>query len=102
VGTTLGETLLIVAPNPEEPIPVDPEASKLAAAILVGLSPYVSWYGFYTQAADQFRSDLPGGPPRVFDLRTGEMVDIRVEDPRTSSSCEACQVAGKWAPWLAV
>ncbi len=102
VGTTLGYQLLILTGSLEKPVVVDPKAPRLPAAALSGISPYVSWFGFYTQDASQFRSDLPGRPPRVFDLRTGKLVDIVVADPRTPDHRTACVVAGHWAAWVAV
>lgn len=102
VGTTLGYQLLILSGSLEKPVVVDPAAPRLPAAALVGISPYVSWFGFYTQDASQFRSDLPGQPPRVFDLRTGRLADIVVTDPRTPQRRTACVVAGHWAAWVAV
>ncbi len=102
VGTTLGYQLLILTGSLEKPVVVDPTAPRLPAAALVGISPYVSWFGFYTQDASQFRSDLPGRPPRVFDLRTGKLVDIAVTDPRTPDHRTSCVVAGHWAAWVAV
>ncbi len=102
VGTTLGYQLLILTGSLEKPVVVDPTGPRLPAVALVGISPYVSWFGFFTQDASQFRSDLPGRPPRVFDLRTGKLVDIAVADPRTPDRATACVVAGHWAAWVAV
>lgn len=101
VGTTLGEELGIVTGDLAQPVLVDPLKPVLPASALVGISPYASWYGFYTQGDDQFRRDLPGDPPRVFDLRTGKVIDISVEDPRSAVEHTSCAVAGKWAAWTA-
>ena len=108
VGATLGEKLLLLTPNLDQPIAVDPAAPVLPAAALEGLSPYVSWSGWLlgqeptVQYASQFRADLPGEPPRVFDLRSGKLVDIAVKDPRTPDDWLASVVAGHWAAWVAM
>ena len=108
VGATLGEKLLLLTPSLDEPIAVDPAAPVLPATALAGISPYVSWSGWLlgqeppAQYASQFRADLPGEPPRVFDLRSGKPVDIAVKDPRTPEDWLASVVAGHWAAWVAM
>jgi hypothetical protein len=80
----------------------------LPAAALAGISPYVSWSGWLlgrrppAEDAPQVRDDLPGKPPRVFDLRSGALVDIAVEDPRPPEYWTASVVAGHWAAWVAI
>ena len=108
VGTTIGEELLLYTGSLDEPVAVDPAAPVLPANLLEGISPYVSWSGWLVgrrapvENAPQFRDDLPGQPPRVFDLRSGELVNIAVEDPRAPESWAASVVAGHWAAWVAV
>lgn len=108
VGSTLGEKLLVYVGSLDDPIAVDPTAPILPAAALADISPYVSWSGWLlgqrppAEDAPQFRDDLPGKPPRVFDLRSGELVDIALEDPRPSEYWAASVVAGHWAAWVAI
>ena len=108
VGTTIGEKLLLYSGSLDDPIAVDPTAPMLPAAALAGISPYVSWSGWLlgqrppAEDAPQFRDDLPGNPPRVFDLRSGELVDIALEDPRPPEYWAASVVAGHWAAWVAI
>lgn len=107
-GSALGEELLVLTASLGEPVAVDPAAPILSESAIEGLSPYSSWSGWLlgrrpnTEYGRQFRSDLPGQPPRVFDLRTGELVDISVEDPRTPYWWTASMVAGHWAAWVAI
>lgn len=108
VGSTLGEKLLVYVGSLDDPIAVDPTAPMLPAAALAGIDPYVSWSGWLhgqrppAEDAPQFRDDLPGKPPRVFDLRSGELVDIALEDSRPSEYWAAWVVAGRWAAWVAI
>ena len=108
VGTTIGKELLVYTGSLDDPVAVDPTAPILPAAALEGLSPYVSWSGWLlgkrppAEDAPQFRDDLPGKPPRVFDLRSGELVDIALEDPRAPEYWTASVVAGHWAAWAAI
>jgi hypothetical protein len=108
VGATLGEALLVLTASREAPIEVDPAAPVLPAPALEGVSPYVTWSGWLlggapsSDHAGQFRADLPGWPPRVFDLRSGEQIDINVDDPRTPDDWLASVVAGRWAAWVAI
>lgn len=107
-SSTLGENLLVFAPGLGQPIAVDPDAPVLPAKALDGISPYVSWSGRLlgrvppTQQAARFRSDLPGKPPCVYDLRTGKLVDIAVKEPRTPDDWLASAVSGHWAAWVAM
>jgi hypothetical protein len=106
--TTFGDKLLVLAPSLDQPTAVDSAAPVLPATALAGLSPYVSWSGWLlghvppAQYAAQFRSDLPGKPPRVFDLRSGKLVDITVKNPRTPEDWLASVVAGHWAAWESI
>jgi hypothetical protein len=108
VEATIGEKLLLLNGSLDDPIPVDPTAPMLSSAALAGISPYVSWSGRLlgrrppAEDAPQFRDDLPGKPPRVFDLRSGSLVDIAVQDPRPPDSWMASVVAGHWAAWVAI
>jgi len=101
VGTTLGDELFLFTGNVAQPIAVNPASPRLPSAALAGLSPYISWFGSYTQGPSEFRTDLPGEPPKVFDLRTGKLVDIRIGDPRKPESQIACVVGGHWVAWVA-
>ena len=98
VGTTLGQRLLLLTDAAHDPAEVDPAAPVLPASLLGNRSPYVSWYGFYHQTEDE-RLDLPGGPPKVFDLRTGKLVTINVESPRAPIQYQDVEVAGTWVAW---
>jgi len=108
VETMHGDKLVVLTPSLDQPITVDPAAPVLPATALAGLSPYVSWSGWLlghvppAQYAAQFRSDLPGKPPRVFDLRSGKLVDITVKNPRTPEDWLASVVAGHWAAWESI
>ncbi len=100
VGTTLGERLLLLCSVDAEPMPVDPISPRLPAEALGELSPYVSWFSFYRQGSEYLRTDLPGTPPRIFDLRTGVSLDIQVENPEDRDHPVEVQVAGTRAAWL--
>ena len=100
VGTTIGEKLLLLSADLDEPVAVDPAAPVLSTATAAGISPYVSWSGWLlgrrpaAEDAPQFRDDLPGKPPRVYDLRSGTLVDIAVDEPRPPEYWWASVVAG--------
>lgn len=99
-GNTLGEKLMVLTPALAAPVAVDPAAPKLFPAALAGSSPYVSWVTTPRWGNERWRTDLPGRPPEVFDLRTGERVDIIVDDPQEVEYRAASVVGGKWAAWI--
>ncbi len=99
-GSTLGEKLMVLTPALDAPLAVDPAAPQLPATALTGISPYVSWISTHRGGHEQWRTDLPGQPPEVFDLRTGERVDIVVEDPQEPEFRAMAVVGGRWAAWI--
>lgn len=99
-GSTLGEKLMVLTPALDAPLAVDPAAPKLPAAALAGISPYVSWATTPRGGNERLRTDLPGRPPEVFDLRTGALVDIAVDDPQQAEYRAAVVVGGRWAAWI--
>jgi hypothetical protein len=103
VGTTLGEKLLVLTGNLQEPVEVDPTHPTLSEKALQGLSPYASWLNFYHQGEeyfpDYYRSDLLGRPLKIYDLRDGSLVDIQIDHPTPPVSVTGSSVADHWAAW---
>ena len=97
--TDLAPHLLLLSGADRDPIEVDAAAPRVSPEDLRGLSPYVSWSGFYT---NEFRGPRASGPvvvPDVFDLRTGERVAIRMPEPAPQGTCTDVELAGRWLAW---
>ena len=97
--TGLAPHLLLLSGADREPIEVDSAAPRLSPDDLRGLSPYVSWLGFYT---NQFRGPRAPGQvvvPEVFDLRTGKRVAIQMPEPLPAGTCIDAESTGRWLAW---
>ena len=86
-------------------VEVDERDPVLPSASLAGISPYCCLFelsrGGLWPELSSLRDDLPGDPPRVFDLGTGRLVDIAVVDaPDLIHQVTQVELAGNWAAWV--